>query len=116
MLGFDVLREDDRFVWGDGRSWTFQVTDVVTRWAGGEPNNAGGAENCAHVWSFTLEWNDIRCDVGMASVCGLMPPVLPADPPPDPPPLLRVRRRPCSDTRRDDDLRGTPHDDDGAAR
>jgi len=78
-VGFDDRVDEGRFVWADGRSWTAATTDVFALWAGGEPNDAGGNEDCAHVWGFEASWNDIPCDVGMSSVCEPVPVV---DPPP----------------------------------
>lgn len=52
--------------------WTDDTPLDYTSWAGGEPNNAGGNENCAHLWDAAGgEWNDIPCSVPMNYVCRL---------------------------------------------
>jgi hypothetical protein len=77
-LGFDDIASEGTFAWVDGRSWTFETVDMFSFWAGGEPNDAGGNEDCAHVWGVSPEWNDIPCDFAMATVCE---PLAAVDPP-----------------------------------
>ena len=48
--------------WDDQNHW-------AGLWGGGEPNNAGGNENCAHLIDGSPEWNDIPCDVNLSVIC-----------------------------------------------
>jgi len=44
------------WAWVTGETWSF------TLWNGGEPNNSGGGEDCAHLWPIANRaWNDIPC-------------------------------------------------------
>jgi hypothetical protein len=80
-LALDDIATEGTFVWGDGRAWQPGSVDVFALWAPGEPNDAGGNEDCGHVWGFSPEWNDIPCDVGMAAVCEPVPTIDPSPPP-----------------------------------
>ena len=54
----------------NGNQW-FTVTGVestVYNWAAGEPNNAGGIENCAESYT-SLAWNDIPCGLARLFSC-----------------------------------------------
>jgi hypothetical protein len=51
--------------WTTGESWT-------PRWGSTQPDNAGGAENCAALWSaFDGAWADVSCDSRLPAVCEL---------------------------------------------
>jgi hypothetical protein len=70
MLGFEGrfwigLAEltEDQWMWGPGEAPTFGA------WASGEPNNAGGRENCAELMVPTGEWNDRACEDAIGYVC-----------------------------------------------
>lgn len=58
----DRLREG-AFVDVDGTTSNFKS------WSPGEPNDWGGAEDCAHYWSSAAVWNDIGCDAGLGTIC-----------------------------------------------
>jgi len=45
----------DGWAWVTGEPWGF------TSWGAGEPNNAGGNEECGHWWAPDGAWNDINC-------------------------------------------------------
>lgn len=65
-IGLSDVALEGTFVWTDGTPLDH------TSWAGGEPNNAGGIENCAHLWDAAGgEWNDIPCNTAMSYVCRL---------------------------------------------
>jgi hypothetical protein len=54
---------EGRWLWADGSRVSF------TAWNAGEPNNAGGNENCGE-WLFPLaRWNDIDCALPRAFLC-----------------------------------------------
>lgn len=65
-IGLSDNALEGTFVWSDNTPLDY------TSWAGGEPNNAGGNENCGHLWDAAGgEWNDIPCAVNMSYVCRL---------------------------------------------
>jgi hypothetical protein len=68
-IGLDDSTVEGRYDFSDGRQWTPPDGEPFTNWAGGEPNDAGGDEDCGHVWGFISAWNDIPCGVSFASVC-----------------------------------------------
>ena len=48
--------DSNEFQWIDGSTGTFR------KWNTGEPNNAGGAEDCVNTRSALFIWNDRNCD------------------------------------------------------
>lgn len=51
-------------------SWTDHTPFDVVFWDDGEPNNAGGNENCVHLASWANgRWNDIPCEAALHYVC-----------------------------------------------
>lgn len=55
---------EGRFTWTDGSTLTF------SSWANGEPNDSGGAEDCAQGnFRAALTWNDGRCQGNQYFVC-----------------------------------------------
>lgn len=51
-------------------SWTDHTPFDVVFWDDGEPNNAGGNENCVHLASWANgRWNDIPCEPALPYVC-----------------------------------------------
>ncbi|XP_041443149.1 hepatic lectin isoform X1 [Xenopus laevis] len=56
-IGLNDLEEEGTWTWVDG-------TDYSTSyqfWTKGEPNDHLKNEDCAHLWNFTGEWNDVHC-------------------------------------------------------
>lgn len=65
-IGLSDTALEGTFVWTDNTPLDY------TSWTGGEPNNAGGNENCGHLWDGAGgAWNDIPCAVAMSYVCRL---------------------------------------------
>lgn len=65
-IGLSDNALEGTFVWSDNTPLDY------TAWAGGEPNNAGGNENCAHLWEAAGgQWNDNVCAQTMKYVCRL---------------------------------------------
>ncbi len=62
-LGASDLAAEGAWVWADGAPMLFED------WAPGEPNDAGGNEDCMNGWGFDGTWNDLPCDWGLPSVC-----------------------------------------------
>ncbi|XP_041654469.1 ladderlectin-like [Cheilinus undulatus] len=61
--GYDAAKEGV-WLWSDGSHFDFK------HWAKGEPNNAGGHENCMHMNLKGKDFvNDIPCHVKMAFLC-----------------------------------------------
>ena len=49
--------------------WVWENSSVpfnYTYWNPGEPNNAGGNEDCLAFWFSTRKWNDVPCDYASA--------------------------------------------------
>lgn len=65
-IGFDDRAIEGSFAWIDGTPLDF------AEWAGGEPNDSGGVEDCTHIadWGGGA-WNDIGCDASLPYVCRL---------------------------------------------
>nr|QNH72450.1 toxin candidate TRINITY_DN19977_c1_g1_i1.p1 [Ceriantheomorphe brasiliensis] len=57
-----LKRQSGGFVWKDG------TTVDYDNWYTGEPNNAGGRENCVHFFNGNY-WNDLPCDYTYISIC-----------------------------------------------
>ena len=56
-------KADGKFYWIDNTP----VDGSYSIWAGGEPNNAGGSENCVQIYGnhrFEKTWNDFSCELG----------------------------------------------------
>ncbi len=62
-IGLDDRATEGQFLWSDGSVPGF------TAWNGGEPNNAGNNEDCAHFWSDRATWNDIPCTNRQGAIC-----------------------------------------------
>ena len=61
------LRRDpkvhSRWLWVDRSKVTY------TDWNPGEPNNAGGVEDCAHMFPPAGKWNDRKCFKSLKYLC-----------------------------------------------
>ncbi len=64
-LGISDLEEEWIYRWVDGSRPRF------TAWSRGEPNDSGRNEDCGHFWENRPQWNDIRCNAGMGTLCEL---------------------------------------------
>ena len=57
----------DNFVWSDGTPWDYSV------WADSQPDDAGGVEDCVHMWDGYEDqdhhWNDFPCSAQKSFVC-----------------------------------------------
>ena len=64
-LGLSDNKNEGSFVWSDASKLDF------TKWAGGEPNNAGN-EDCVHLapWAGG-DWNDMFCDQVRPYICAV---------------------------------------------
>jgi hypothetical protein len=62
-IGLSDLRTEGTFVWADGAPVRF------TSWNTGEPNDAAGNEDCAHLSSATGVWNDLDCAIPLPYIC-----------------------------------------------
>lgn len=57
--------------------WVSSEVPSFGRWAPGEPNDAGGGEDCAEWISAAGTWNDLSCDEVRPFVCERLPPDTP---------------------------------------
>lgn len=65
-IGLDDVALEGEFTWTDKSPLNY------TGWAGGEPNDAGGNEDCVHIASWAGgQWNDVACQVELRYVCRL---------------------------------------------
>ena len=62
-IGIQRRKADGKFYWIDNTP----ADGSYSIWAGGEPNNAGGSENCVHMYGnhrLGKKWNDLSCELG----------------------------------------------------
>jgi Lectin C-type domain len=64
-IGLNDLRRKHTFSWADGSAGAY------THWAPGEPNDAGGHEDCGQLNRYFPDdgWNDEDCDQPLLFVC-----------------------------------------------
>jgi hypothetical protein len=64
-MGFNDRASEGTFVWGSGEPVTY------TNWYPGEPNDAGGDEDCGQLNRFypELGWNDEPCSLHLRYIC-----------------------------------------------
>ena len=62
-IGFTDIETEGTFTWSNGDPVTY------TNWNAGEPNNAGGGEDCMEILWRSYAWNDNRCIVAHPYVC-----------------------------------------------
>ena len=60
-------RADGKFYWLDDRP----EKGNYQKWNDGEPNDAGGSEDCSHVigGNYDGKWNDITCSTSLVAIC-----------------------------------------------
>ncbi|XP_042308807.1 hepatic lectin-like [Sceloporus undulatus] len=63
-IGLSDIKVEGHWTWLDGRD----SLSGFTYWARGEPNNDGGRENCAHLWT-DGKWNDVYCTYPCYYIC-----------------------------------------------
>jgi hypothetical protein len=61
--GTDSGKAEGKFRWADGYAWAY------SRWADGEPNDAGSNEDCVQVGTRDALWNDNKCGAELEFVC-----------------------------------------------
>ncbi|XP_070539251.1 perlucin-like protein [Ptychodera flava] len=63
-IGLTDIDVEGKWVWADGSPLKY------SNWNHGEPNNAGGIEDCAHFWSsLDGRWNDYPCSARLGFIC-----------------------------------------------
>ncbi|TRY79068.1 hypothetical protein DNTS_033311 [Danionella cerebrum] len=77
----NVSQKYNEYVWmglfRDSWQWSDQSDSSYRNWNTGEPNNAGGNENCAVIYHESQgKWNDIKCDLNIPFICQEGDPVL----------------------------------------
>ncbi|TRY79069.1 hypothetical protein DNTS_033311 [Danionella cerebrum] len=70
----NVSQKYNEYVWmglfRDSWQWSDQSDSSYRNWNTGEPNNAGGNENCAVIYHESQgKWNDIKCDLNIPFIC-----------------------------------------------
>ena len=65
-IGLTDRDEEGTWKWGDGEPIGYDA------WNGGEPNDYGKGEDCAHAFEGTFgKWNDLPCDAELPYLCQL---------------------------------------------
>ncbi|XP_059842840.1 echinoidin-like [Hypanus sabinus] len=63
-IGLNDIWKEGPFTWSDGTSYTYRC------WAGHQPDNHQGNEDCVHILSGSSRtWNDLPCGVRIGFVC-----------------------------------------------
>ena len=57
-IGLKKNTDDSKWYWVDGTPLEGQYIN----WGPGEPNNAGGHEDCGHFFNLPGKWNDAPCE------------------------------------------------------
>ena len=60
-IGLNDIVQEGNFVWAYGES-------NYTNWVNGEPNNWGD-EDCAEIYPFGANWNDLPCSASLQGIC-----------------------------------------------
>ena len=64
-LGLNDRDSEGTFIWADN---TGLATDYYTNYAGGQPDNYNGLQDCILLWS-SMNWDDENCDAQKEFVC-----------------------------------------------
>ncbi|XP_072226606.1 ladderlectin-like [Leuresthes tenuis] len=65
-IGLTDAQKNGAWLWSDGSKVDFRF------WNRGEPNNAGGSEECVHTnWGTDKKWNDKDCSFKYSFVCAI---------------------------------------------
>ena len=62
-IGLNDKRVEGKFEWSDSSSVIYK------NWYRGEPNNAGGVEDCAEINGRRPQWNDLPCTHNSGYIC-----------------------------------------------
>ena len=58
-IGLEKQADDSKWYWIDGTP----LEGNYENWEAGEPNNAGGHEDCVHFYKSQGGWNDHKCEM-----------------------------------------------------
>src|SRR5262249_9430267 len=62
-IGDNDQKTEGNFQWTSGEPWSY------SNWHSGEPNDSGGNEDCAEIYSADGTWNDALCTNALPYVC-----------------------------------------------
>ena len=65
-LGMNDIDTEGTFQYATGGNLSF------TNWRSGQPDNYGGAQNCARTFDIITQWDDYNCDIKFASICEII--------------------------------------------
>uniref|UniRef100_A0A3B4FVA4 C-type lectin domain-containing protein n=1 Tax=Pundamilia nyererei TaxID=303518 RepID=A0A3B4FVA4_9CICH len=67
-IGLNDREKEGTWKWVDGTPLTLRY------WAGDQPDNGGGQENCAHIMNNNKKyWNDLPCSTSLKWICEKIP-------------------------------------------
>ncbi|MEW5855229.1 MAG: lectin-like protein [Myxococcota bacterium] len=69
LLDGTPVSSEGVYVWIDGTPFDYGATLGLTPWCGGEPNNAGGDEDCVEYNGGNNCWNDTECNNSRYCMC-----------------------------------------------
>ena len=65
-FGINDIDIEGTFQYATGGNLSF------TNWRSGQPDNYGGAQNCARTFDIITQWDDYNCDIKFASICEII--------------------------------------------